>query len=134
MNYFDPANVAPPMGKFSHVAIVPAGHRLAFVSGQIGADATGAIVPGGCRAQAARTFENLEAVLDALGVGPDKIVKMLTVLVGDDSFGEFALARDEVFARWYPDGVYPAHSAAVVAALAAPELAVEIEAVVAIPE
>ncbi|MFG1685418.1 hypothetical protein ACGFNP_35020 [Nonomuraea sp. NPDC049269] len=37
------------------------------------------------------------------------------------------------FARWYPEGNWPAHSLAVVAALAAPELTVEIEGMAAVP-
>jgi enamine deaminase RidA (YjgF/YER057c/UK114 family) len=39
-----------------------------------------------------------------------------------------------VYADWFPDGKYPAHSLAVVAALAKPELSVEIEGIVAVPE
>ncbi|MEV1247898.1 hypothetical protein ACIBO2_29500 [Nonomuraea sp. NPDC050022] len=42
-------------------------------------------------------------------------------------------ARQEVFGRWYPDGDWPAHSLAVVAALATTELAVEIEGMVVVP-
>jgi hypothetical protein len=42
-------------------------------------------------------------------------------------------AREEVFARWNPRGDWPAHSLAVVAALATPELTVEIEATAAVP-
>ena len=39
----------------------------------------------------------------------------------------------EIFTEWYPDGDFPAHSLMVVAQLAAPEFAVEIEAVAAVP-
>jgi 2-iminobutanoate/2-iminopropanoate deaminase len=38
-----------------------------------------------------------------------------------------------VFAKWFPDGDFPASTLAVVAALAGPDYAVEVEAVAAVP-
>lgn len=133
MSKFNPAAIAPPIGKFSHVAVVPATFGTAYISGQIGADQDGKIVSGSCYEQTKQVFDNLEKVLDDLGVTASAIIKMLTLVVGDDGFAEFARARDEVFARWFPDGVYPAHSAATVTALAAPDLRIEVRAVVALP-
>ncbi|MBB3664507.1 enamine deaminase RidA (YjgF/YER057c/UK114 family) [Prauserella sediminis] len=130
---YNPAAIAAPIGKFSHVAIAPAGAATAYVSGQIGVDTDGKIVSYSCYEQTKQTFSNLEAVLDDLGVEPSAIVKMLTLVVGDDGFADFARARDEIYARWFPTGVYPAHSAATVTALAHPDLRVEIEAVVVVP-
>ncbi len=134
MTYLNPAALAPPMGKFSHATIVPAGHSIAFVSGQIGVDHDGALVGDNAFVQARQAFSNLDVIIRELGATPSDIVKMLTLVVGADGFGEFARARDDVFAQWFPDGVYPAHSAATVSALAAPGLLVEIEAVVAVPQ
>lgn len=129
----NPAALAAPIGPFRHYTVAPDGHRLVYVSGQIGQDAAGSLVPGGCAAQTTQTLRNLELILEELGAGPEHIVKLFTILAGEGSFAEFARARTEVFARWYPDGAYPAHSAFVAAELAAPELNVEIEAVVAVP-
>lgn len=133
MKHSNPATIAPPIGKFSHVVVVPAATATAYISGQIGVAADGTIVSDSCYEQSKQTFANLESVLEHLHVSPGAIVKMLTLVTGDDGFAEFARARDEVYAKWFPGGRYPAHSAATVTALAAPRLRVEIEAVVAIP-
>lgn len=132
MNTVDPAAIAPPMGAFSHVAIIPHTSATAYISGQIGVDVTGKLVSETCYEQTLQVFANIQEVLSHLDVDPSAIVKLLTFVVGSDGFTEFARARDEVFQRWYPTRRYPAHSAATVSRLAAPGLKVEIEAVVAL--
>lgn len=134
MKHLNPSALAPPMGKFSHATIIPPGYSIAFVSGQIGVDADGTLTGPDVSGQTRQAFSNLETVIRELGATPSDIVKMLTLVVGPDGFGEFAHARDHVFAQWFPDGIYPAHSAATVTALAAPNLLVEIEAVVVVPQ
>ncbi|GAA0897520.1 RidA family protein [Pseudonocardia zijingensis] len=128
---WNPDGMAAPVGAYSHVSVPPEGARLVFVSGQVGAAPDGTIVAG-CAAQTTQTFANLERVLDELGATPAHVVKLFTMLVGEGAFAEFAAARTAVFDRWYPDGRFPAHSAAIVAGLATPEILVEIEAVVAV--
>ncbi|MGP3965747.1 hypothetical protein ACTWPT_58370 [Nonomuraea sp. 3N208] len=56
----------------------------------------------------------------------------MTFVAGTNHLPGFYAAREEVFADWYPDGDVPAHSLAVVSALASPEFTVEVEAVVAL--
>lgn len=129
----NPDSLAAPIGQFRHYTVVPDGHRIVYVSGQVGQDETGALVPGGCAGQTLQVFRNLEALLLEIGATPAHIVKLFTIVAGKGSFREFARARAGVFDRWYPDGSYPAHSAFVAAELAAPEILVEIEAVVAVP-
>lgn len=128
----NPSTIAPPIGPFRHYTEVPPDHRLVFVSGQVGHDANGRLGPG-CAEQSLQALGNLELILDDLGVGPECIVKLLTIVAGEGSWNAFSSARAEVFARWFPDGVYPAHSAFTAVELAAPDLKVEIEAVVAVP-
>lgn len=130
VRYIDPTSIAAPIGKFSHVVTCAPGSALAFVSGQIGARPDGSLAEGGATEQARQAFRNFESILDELGASPGDVVKMLTFVVGDTGFAGFARARDEIFAQWYPDGRFPAHSAAVVAGLATAELLVEFEAVV----
>ncbi|MDO3400405.1 RidA family protein [Mycolicibacterium neoaurum] len=133
MTTVNPAAIAPPMGAFSHVAILPHTSTAAYISGQIGAGVKGELVSENCYEQTLQAFANIEAILSHLDVDPSALVKLLTLVVGTDGFTEFARARDEVFRRWYPTRRYPAHSAATVSELAAPGLKVEIEAVVALP-
>lgn len=129
----NPDALAAPIGPFRHYTVVPDDHRLVYLSGQVGQDRDGVLAPGSCAAQTAQVFRNLELLLDELDATPAHIVKLFTIVAGEGSFREFAGVRTEVFGRWYPDGAYPAHSAFVAAELAAPELLVEIEAVVAVP-
>ena len=129
----NPASLAAPIGPFRHFTVAPDEHRLVFVSGQVGHNASGELVSGGCFGQTRQVFRNLDAILLDLGATPQHVVKLFTIVTGEGSFAEFARARQEVFARWYPTGDYPAHSAFSAAALAAPELLIELEAVVAVP-
>ncbi len=126
---FSPPRIAPPVGAFSHLAVHPAG-RVAYLSGQIGADTTGR-VPLSIAEQTRLCFANIEGLLAELGAGPDALVKLTTFIVAadDDTFASFAAERREVFSRWFPDGHFPSHSAAMVAALARPDLLVEIEGI-----
>ncbi|KIF77562.1 endoribonuclease [Streptomyces sp. 150FB] len=124
--------MAAPVGKYSHLAEPPAGHRLVFVSGQVGAHPDGS-VPADAKEQTRLVFANLRVLLDELGAGPEHLVKLLTFVAGTESLPGWAEARDDVYAQWYPDGSYPAHSLAVVTALARHDLLVETEGVIVVP-
>ncbi|MGH8916906.1 MAG: RidA family protein, partial [Actinomycetes bacterium] len=69
-----------------------------------------------------------------LGAGPEHLVKVFTMVAGVEHLAGSRVARKEVFDRWFPEGDWPAQSLIVAAALATPELAVEIEAVAAVPK
>jgi 2-iminobutanoate/2-iminopropanoate deaminase len=98
--------------------------ELVFCSGQVGLDpATGELVPGGIEAEAERALRNLEAVLDAAGLGFADVTKT-TIFLAD--IGDFA-AVNTVYGRHVPDPP-PARSTFAVAAL--PKGArIEIEAI-----
>ncbi len=104
-----------------------------FVSGQVGSDVSGALVAEDAERQTRRAFAKIAALLQEVGATPSAIVKPLTFVAGEQHLAGFYAARNETFGAWYPDGDVPAHSLAVVAALADPALAVEIEAVLAVP-
>jgi enamine deaminase RidA (YjgF/YER057c/UK114 family) len=129
----NPPSVAPPVGQYSHITTVPAGSELVFVSGQVGVYADGRPIDPDAKEQARQAFANIGAIIAALGLTPAHVAKLNTLIVGADNVDAFRAARDEVFPEWYPDGAVPAHTLAVVAALAMPELLVEIEAILAIP-
>ncbi|MDV8071474.1 RidA family protein [Rhodococcus sp. IEGM 1366] len=128
---FNPATVAPPIGKYSHLVPVDPGAQWVFISGQVGAHADGTIGKGAYE-QTHAVFSNIEQLLTELDATPRNIVRLLTFVAGVEHLPEFYRARDEVYARWYPDDVYCGHSLAVVAALADPKLHLEMEGWVAL--
>jgi enamine deaminase RidA (YjgF/YER057c/UK114 family) len=117
---FDPT----PFG-YAQVVIAPAGRRAAFVSGQGGADATGALPPG-FEAQVARAFANLRAALDGVGARPDQVAKLTIYVVDHDPSRLGALTRAvvETFGAWLP-----AQTLVPVPRLALDGMLVEVEAV-----
>lgn len=128
----NPEGLAAPVGKYSHLVEPPPGHKLVWISGQVGTG-PGGEVPKSVEEQTRLVFVNIERLLDQLGVGPEQVVKLLTFVAGADSLPGWAAARDRTYADWYPEGGYPAHSLAVVAALARSDLLVETEGIVAVP-
>lgn len=128
-----PPGIPAPIGRYHHTTTVPAGADLVFISGQVGNHLGGRAVAADVAGQASRAFANIGVILDDLGVGPGQVAKLMTFVVGAENVPGFLAARDDVFARWYPDGAVPAHTLAVISGLAAAELLVEIEAVVAAP-
>jgi enamine deaminase RidA (YjgF/YER057c/UK114 family) len=130
---WNPPSVAAPAGQYSHLAAVPAGHELVFVSGQLGLRPDGILAGPDAETPTRQVLANIREVLAAAGGGPEHIVKFLSLIAGVEHLAGSRAARAEIFAEWYPDGDFPAHSLMVVTQLAAPEFAVEIEAVAAIP-
>ena len=114
-------NLAPPIGPFSHA--VQAG-EMVYLSGQTGTDAkTDELVPGGVGAQTEQVFRNLGAVLEALGLGFDNVVKCNVYLT---DMADFA-AMNAIYAKQFAQP-YPARTTVAVAALPR-EAQVEIELV-----
>ena len=100
---------------------VKAGDFL-FASGQIPLDpATGNLVSGGIGEQTHRVLKNLAGVLEAAGVGFDKVVKT-TVYLSD--MADFA-AVNEIYATYFPQ---PAPARATIQAAKLPrDVKVEID-------
>jgi reactive intermediate/imine deaminase len=64
-------------------AAVRVGNML-YLSGQIGMDATGNIVPGGIVAETRQAMENIRATLERCGSSLDRVIKV-TVMLADIS-------------------------------------------------
>ncbi|MEU4834620.1 RidA family protein [Streptosporangium sp. NPDC023615] len=130
---WNPAGPAAPLGRYSHLAAVPAGHELLVISGQVGVMEDGALAGTDAESQARQVLANIESLLRSAGAGPEHLVKLFTMLSGTEHLAGVRAAQGEVFARWFPEGDWPAHSLIVVAALAAPGLLVEVEGIAAVP-
>lgn len=75
---FDPA----PNG-FSHAVVAAGGTRLAFIAGQGGEDAAGALLPD-FAAQVAQAYANLRRALESVGAQPEQVAKITTYVVDYD--------------------------------------------------
>jgi 2-iminobutanoate/2-iminopropanoate deaminase len=82
---------------FPFSAAVRAGPVL-FLSGQIGLDSTGRLVPGGIEAETRQTLENIRALLRQHGSSLDRVVKC-TVMLAD--IGDWP-AMNRVYSTFFP--------------------------------
>ena len=122
----NPATVHPPAGKYSHGVEAPAGARLLYVSGQVGAKPDGTTAPSDA-AQCEQAWANVKNVLAAAGMGLEDIIKLNAYVTRADLIPVYRVARDKAVG----DAPPPASTLVVVAALANPAWVVEIECVAA---
>lgn len=100
-----------------------------YVSGQIAFNSAGKLVgKGNMKAQTRQVFRNIKAVLRAGGYKMEHVVKINTYITDASKFMEMLEARGNVFGK-----NLPASTGVVVAALAFPELLIEVEAVAVKP-
>jgi len=90
---FRPAPNAP--GPFSEAVRVG---NLLYLSGMLGIDSTGKIVPGGIKAETTQALELIKAVLKRNGLDMDRVVKC-TVFMAD--IAEWP-AMNEVYVTYFP--------------------------------
>lgn len=82
MHHADPEFLTPygpPTYPFSPAVRVG---RMLYLSGQIGTDSTGRLVPGGIEAEARQALSNIRDVLQRTGSSMDRVVKC-TVFMAD---------------------------------------------------
>ena len=116
-------NAPAAIGPYSQA--VKAGSLL-FVSGQVPLDPkTGAVVEGTAAEQAAQSFKNIKAILEAAGTDISHVVKATVFLKDMDDF----TSVNEVYAKAFEGAsVLPARSAVAVAKLPK-DVKVEIEVI-----
>ncbi|KAI9781276.1 MAG: hypothetical protein M1839_006069 [Geoglossum umbratile] len=105
-------DACPPAGPYSQAIAAP---PFIFVSGQIPADASGALVQGSIAQQTEACIGNIRAILDAAGSSMDKVVRVGVFLTDMADFAEmngvYALhfthkpARSCVAVKQLPKGV-----------------------------
>lgn len=128
LTYTNPESIHPPTG-YTHVVEAQPG-RVAYISGQVALDQAGKLVgEGDIVAQTRRVFENIKNALEALGTDFGSVIKLNCYAVDVSRLGEIRAVRDEYLAT--PP---PASTFVVVKALVRPELLIEVEAVIALPD
>lgn len=125
MQKINPADIAPPLGLYTHGVLVPAHYESLQIAGQVGCDAAG-VVPQDIEAQTENCWRNLLAVLRAAGMGMENVVKITTYLTDPADLAAFAKVRSAFLGE-----ARPASTLLIVKALARPEWRVEIDAVAA---
>jgi 2-iminobutanoate/2-iminopropanoate deaminase len=125
--FSNPDAVHPPLGLYSHTAVVPAGTRLLFLSGQVGVRPDGS-VGATIAEQADQTFANIISLLRAHGRQASSIIKLTTFMVAGQEGEDVRNAR-----RKHLGSHRPASTAVYVSQLVDPRWFVEVEAVVAMP-
>lgn len=114
---------------YSQITIVEPG-RLAFISGQVATRASGEPAPKNFAEQAELVVKNAKAALDAAGASPEDLV-MIRAYVVDLTPERLEVLWPHVHALF--DGAQPSVTGIGVAALAAPELQLEIEMIARLP-
>ena len=118
----NPDTVAPPIGAYSHVAIVPAGTALIAFAGQVG-NAPDGSVPDAPEQQYENALRNIVRLLESEGATPAHLVKLNTYLVRAMDLSTVAATRKAVLGD-----VRPASTLVYVPRLAADQYLVEVEA------
>ena len=91
--------LAPPVGPFSQA--IKSGD-LIFLSGQVGLDPSGKLVPGGVEAEARQVFDNLAAVLAAAGRSFDDVVRAGVFVTNMADFAAINAIYAEHFNQPFP--------------------------------
>lgn len=126
LRFDSPDVVHPPLGPYSHTAVVPPGTGLVFVSGQIGARPDGRV--GATLAeQADQAFANVVALLGAHGLGVSSVVKLTVFIVAGADAEAVRQSRLTHFGS-----ARPTSTTLYVAGLLRPEWLIEVEAVAAV--
>lgn len=120
-NLFDPT----PNG-YSTAVIVPAGARIAYISGQGGQDSTGGLSPD-FAAQVKQAYVNLGAALEGIGATPDQVAKLTIFVVGHD-MSKLGVLTETVKAMF--GETLPAQTLVPVPKLAIDPMLFEVEAIV----
>jgi 2-iminobutanoate/2-iminopropanoate deaminase len=72
---------------------------LVFTAGQLPLDPETGEIPAGIEAQTRQCLENLKAILEAAGLGLDKVAKVTVFLAAMDDFA----AMNMVYAGYFPE-------------------------------
>ena len=126
---YNPAGIAAPASRYSHVVEVTAPRRWLHISGQVGVAPEGSIREG-LGPQLDQAFANIDAALAGAGMSKANLVKLTIFLTvpGADAVKLYRERRD----AWIADAPHaPAATYLVISELASPKFLCEVEAVAA---
>ncbi|GGB61774.1 enamine deaminase RidA [Roseibium aquae] len=122
-----PKKIRAPFARYSHGMVVPAGHRVAFASGQLGISAEDQVPPD-IIGQTRLCFENISAILADAGMSMHDLVRINAFVTAREHLEGYMQIRDTVIGT--PP---PASTLMIVSGFARPEFLVEVEVIAAAP-
>lgn len=120
-----PPALRPPLARYSHAVVVPAGARLVFASGQLGITPDDQI-PEDAGAQADLCFRAIGSILADAGMDAGDVVRINAFVSDRAHLTPYMEARDR-FVRSPP----PASTLMIVSGFSRPEFKVEVEVIAA---
>jgi enamine deaminase RidA (YjgF/YER057c/UK114 family) len=129
VRYSNPSGMTQPTA-YSQVVEVNGPHRIVFVAGQTGVDASGKAAQG-FHAQAVQVFENIKTALASVGGSMDNVVRLVTYMT---DLEQNADAYREVRASFFPNkSALPASTLLQITRLANPSYLIEVDATAILP-
>lgn len=126
-----PGNLANP----GYVHAVVATGQIAFVSGQVALDGDGNLVGAGdLDRQTEQALDNLYRIVQSMGANWSDVMKLTWFVTDATQLQVVRDVRDRVLRPSLGDRPNPASSLIQVAALFRPDVLIEVEAIVAIPD
>jgi len=123
----NPDTLAPPVGRYHHLCVVPAGSDLLAIAGQVGLDADGNL-PETVEDQLQNALDNIQRILASEGLDVSAVFKINIWLAEQVDMERYV----EMWRGFHKDEP-PATMFAYVARLIRPEYLVEVEAWAARP-
>lgn len=100
VTYANPAEIPPPVGRFSWIATAPAGTETIYVSGVVPIGEDGGLAHAGdFAAQAALVYDTLAAALSSAGSSMRSLLHLRTYLTSEDHWVALRDARELAFER-----------------------------------
>ena len=125
LRFSNPPGMTKPAA-YSHVVEVNGPHRIVYLAGQTGVDASGKVAQG-FRAQAVQVMENIKTALASVGGDFDHIVKLTSYLTDLEANAD---VFREVRASYFPNkAALPASTLLQISRLASPSYLLEVEVV-----
>ena len=132
LNIYNPDELGPPMGQYTHVTRVKANEFL-FIAGMLSGDAAGnAIGDGDFDAQATQVFRNIESALKSAGASWANVVQFTTYLVHSQDIPKFMAFRLREFPKMFPSGKYPPNTLLIIDRLVKEQFLVEVQTIAAL--
>jgi enamine deaminase RidA (YjgF/YER057c/UK114 family) len=129
---YNPDELGPPMGQYSHVTRVKASEFL-FIAGMLSGDAQGNVIgEGDFDAQTSQVFRNIEAALKSASASWANVVQFTTYLVHSQDIPKFMAFRLREFPKMFPSGKYPPNTLLMVDRLVREPFLVEVQTIAAI--